>query len=159
MQEEKGRFCAYCGAPISDSTETEAPATCRASCTRKLNGLCKKLAEKVRSLQIEGTQEHGGEFVPHKRDLRDSLWKRLNQPVLSPDRSVREIGDKRIRLLLACMLLDPSGGMAIHHNLDRATYEKLVGNGWCEWDEKLYNGLCHQARERECTKGRLPWER
>ena len=79
--------------------------------------------------------------LPGLRSISDCLWTKLAQPVLSPDRCVKGIGSRPVVILICCLFLDPSGGSAMHNGLDRATYEKLVGNGWCEWDEKLYNGL------------------
>lgn len=111
----------------------------------------------VRTTREHNLQSNGeGSFVPWLRDINDTLWARLIQPVLSPDRCVQEIGNRRVVVLLSCIFVDPSGGSALYSGLDRGTYEKLVGNGWCEWDEKLYNGLGQGAAEK--GRAMLPWE-
>jgi len=148
MQDRLSKFCAYCGAPVPCSNGIRETATCRASCTRKLNGLCKKLAEYGRNAAVADAHQNG-EFAPHKRDLKDLLWKMLNQPVLSPDRCVREIGDERVISLLFCLFLKQDGCAAMWKGLDRPTYERFVGNGWCEWDEKLYSSLCNMEHEKQ----------
>lgn len=154
MQEEKQKFCPYCGAPVSATPDAEGSATCRASCTRKLRGLCDEIVEKARPCIERNLRRDGdGSFVPGLRSVNDSLWEKLAQPVLSPDRCVQEIGNTRVVVLLSCMFVDPSGGAAMHNGLDRGTYEKLVDNKWCERDEKLHNGLCQLDRERADKKG------
>lgn len=45
------------------------------------------------------------------------------------------------------------------NGLDRETYEKFVGNGWAEWDDKLHNSLCRQPPKTAFGKKRMPWER
>lgn len=136
-------YCAFCGNQILEPNVFHN-GVCRAGCDRKLRGFANKLAAMIHDCHKANAQASGdSEHQENKRGLNKALWTKLSNPVFSADRSIEAMGNERLLLPLARLWL---GGYAVD-KFDKATYEMLVGNGWCEFNDKLYTAL--QRKEIE----------
>lgn len=146
-------YCVYCGTEIPENSRQEKHSTCRKSCYRNVNGFLKSIKKPIHENRLRNQ-----EGIEPPRTLIKELWQQIGEhPVPSPDCSIQEIGEDKLRKILVSEHQTPG---TIGLCADSETYAKMVQNGWIEFDDKDRNTIEQKEKHESGTgKAGYPWEK